>query len=194
MSVSGISGSGFLSGLSSSLVHNKFRQLQQEFSLLGKDLQSSNIKQAQSDFSALQQDLSKQQSTSSTTLASNPLSQAVAQLGQDLQSGNLKAAQSDFATLQQDIQQLQGTRQATHHHHHHHAESAQSSQSSNSGPRSAVASLFTQLGQELQAGNVTQAQRTYATLQQDFQQFTANNGVGSAGTPGTSGSGLSITA
>ncbi len=36
---------------------------------------------------------------------------------------------------------------------------------------------MSQLGQALQAGNLSSAQQAYSTLQQEFQQFTQNNGV-----------------
>jgi outer membrane protein assembly factor BamD (BamD/ComL family) len=196
MSVTGISGSGFYSALPSASIKSKFQQLQQEFQQVGQDLRSGNLKQAQSDFATLQQNLPNQgQSTASTTQSANPLSQAVTQLGQDLQSGNLTAAQSDFATLQQDIQQQQSTGQAAHHHRHHRVSSSQDSDSSQ---QSGISSLFSQLGQELQTGNVTQAQQTYSTLQQDFQQFAANNGFGATATTGTgsatSSGGLNVSA
>jgi hypothetical protein len=110
-----------------------------------------------------------------------------------LQAGNLSAAQSDFATLQQDTQQQQGAAQIPHHHHHH----AESSQTSDASQQNGIASLLSQLGQELQSGNVNLAQQTYTTLQQDFQQFTASPGFtssdgSSSGSPASGA--LSVTA
>jgi outer membrane protein assembly factor BamD (BamD/ComL family) len=200
MSVTGVSSSSFYSGINSSNVQSKFQQIRQEFKQLGQDLQSGNLTQAQSDFATLQQNLPNQQQTStgtttSTPQSTNPLTQAVAQLGQDLQAGNLTAAQSDYATIQQDVQQQQGSGQVQHHHHHHHG----GGQGADSNQQNNVASLFNQLGQELQSGNVTQAQQTYASLQQDFQQFSAGNGFGasssgssSSGSPSSTG-GFSVT-
>ena len=80
------------------------------------------------------------------------------QLGKDLQSGNASAAQQDFANLQQDLQS-QG---AQGHHHHHHGGGAGSGQQTN------IAQEFAQLGQDLQAGNVTAAQQAYSAVQQSF--------------------------
>jgi hypothetical protein len=198
MSVTGVASSSFYSGLTSAGVQSKFQQIQREFKQLGQDLQSGNLTQAQSDFATLQQNLPNQgrstANTTSTTQGTNTFAQTVAQLGQDLQSGNLTAAQSDFATLQQDVQPQQGTNQAPRHHHHHHAQSSDSSQQSG---QNGIASLFSQLGQELQTGNVTQAQQTYSTLQQDFQQFAANNGFGATtgtGTGTSTSGGLNVSA
>jgi hypothetical protein len=179
MSVSGISGSNLFAGLSSTPVQNKFQQIQQGFQQLGQDLQSGNLTQAQSDFSALQQLLPSQQQTAasttqSTTQTSNPILQAISQLGQDLKSGNLSAAQSDFTTLQQDIKQVQGA--GGGHHHHARPENSQAS-----SQQSGVASLFASLGQALQSGNLTAAQQTYSTLQQDFLQFSGGATAGAGG-------------
>src|SRR5580693_4758924 len=136
---------------------------------LGKDLQSGNLSQAQNDFSTLQQLLPSQQQNAaavaqSTTQSTSPVSQTFAQLAQDLKTGNLSAAQSDFSTLQQDFRQGAVT---GHRHHHQHAESSQAT-AQQSGP----ATLFGDLSQELQSGNLTAAQQTYSPLQQDFLQFT----------------------
>jgi outer membrane protein assembly factor BamD (BamD/ComL family) len=154
------------------------QQIKQGFQLLGQDLQSGNLSQAQSDFSSLQQLLPGGQQSSLLTLASgaqssNPLATAVSQLAQDLKSGNMTATQSDLATVQQDVQQLdqqQGAGSAHHHHHHGGGESSQSSSQQN-----AISTLFGQLGQQLQSGNLSGAQQAYSTLQQDFQQFALNN-------------------
>jgi hypothetical protein len=193
MSVSGISGSSFFAGYGSSSVQNKFQQIQQGFQQLGQDLQSGNLTQAQSDFSSLEQLLPSQLQSATTgaqsgSQTSNPLLQAVSQLGQDLQSGNLSAAQSDFATLQQDLQQQQQGTNAVHGHHHHHGGGgAQGAGQQNE--QNAIATLFGTLGQDLQSGNLTAAQQTYSTLQQDFQQFAggASSGAGasSSSTSGT---------
>lgn len=169
MSISGLSGSSFFTASSPSAIQQKFQQIQQEFQQLGQDLKSGSLSQAQSDFATLQQNLpGQQQSAATTAQTTSPLQQAVAQLAQDLQSGNLTAAQSDITTVQQDVQQ-QGSGQVAHHHHHHGGGGG--GQNSTSGQ---VQSLFTQLGDELQSGNLTAAQSVYATLQQDFQQFAGN--------------------
>jgi len=83
--------------------------------------------------------------------------QDFAQLGQDLQSGNVSAAQQDYSNIQQDIQNHVAQ---THHHHH-----------GGGGESSAISQLFQQLGQDLQSGDLSSAQKAYATLQQDLQQL-----------------------
>ncbi len=178
MSVLGIA-SAVLSQLDSFAGQNKSHQLKQGFQQLGQDLQSGNLSQAQSDFASLNQFIPGGQSSSATASAttmpgSSPLATAVAQLAQDLKSGNLTAAQSDIANVQQDVQQVgqkQGTGQAHHHHHHHGGGDA----SQSSSQQNDISTLFGQLGQSLQAGNLSAAQQAYSSLQQDFQQFSIAN-------------------
>ena len=173
-------------------------QMKQGFQQLGQDLQSGNLSQAQSDFSSLQQLLPSGQQSSLLTPASgaqssSPLAAAVSQLAQDLKSGNTAATQSDLATVQRDVQQLgqqQGAGQAHHHHHHGGGESSQSSSEQN-----AVSTLFGQLGQQLQACNLSGAQQAYSTMQQDFQQFALNNSSSATGAPSAaSGASFSVSA
>jgi outer membrane protein assembly factor BamD (BamD/ComL family) len=192
MSVSGISASSFFAGLNSATVQNKFQQIQKGFQQLGQDLQSGNLSQAQNDFSALQQLRPSQQqdaaaATPSPTQSSSPVSQTFAQLAQDLKTGNLSAAQSDFATLQQDLKQ--GGTVTGHRHHHMHSENSQSN-AQQTGP----ATLFGDLSQELQTGNLTTAQQTYSALQQDFLQFTGGNGSSATSGSSNPASGLSVSA
>ena len=182
MSVSGISSSSFYDY--NQTVQNQQQQFRQEFQQLGQDLQSGNLSAAQSDFATLtgsQTSATSSSSTSSTSSTSSsqsnsPIAQAFNQLSQDLQSGNLSAAQQDYANIQQDFQS-----QATqgHHHHHHHHSSGDSGDSGNSSSSTSgtdsISQLLNQLGQDLQSGNLTTAQQTYSTLQQDFQQFTQNS-------------------
>lgn len=189
MSVLGIAASGVLAAIHPSTAQSRFKQIQQDFQELGQDLQSGNLSQAQTDFSALQQLLPGQQSGSTSsvqpaTSSTNPVSQAVSQLGQDLKSGNLSAAQSDFAALQEDLQQLAGV--STHRFHHHHQHGGPILESQQSGQRDGPATLFGDLGQELQTGNLSAAQQTYSTLQQDFLQFIGSgNPSGAAVTTGS---------
>ncbi len=187
MSVSGISVSSLFDGSNSATIRSRSQQVRQDFQQLGQDLQSGNLPQAQTDFSALQRLLPSQQqggttTSQSTTQLSNPASQTIAQLGQDLKAGNLSAAQSDFSTLQQELQQ-QGT-VSGHRHHHHHPGVSQSS-----GQQNGPATLFGELGQELQSGNLAAAQQTYSALQQDFLQFTGSNTSSSSVGASTSTSG-----
>lgn len=157
------------------VAHSKSSQRQQGFQQLGQDLQSGNISQAQSDFVSLNQLLPGGQQFSTLALSSvpqstNPLATAVSQLAQDLKSGNLSAAQTDLTTVQQYVQQAgqqKGTGQA--HHHHHHQGPGDASQSTSQ--QTPISTLFGELGQSLQSGNIAAAQQAYSTLQQEFQQF-----------------------
>jgi len=155
MSVAGISSTSFYNPQS---VSNKMQQVRQEFQQLGQDLQSGNLSAAQADFATLQQ-LSPQANSTSSSPSTNPIAQEFNQLAQDLQSGNTSAAQQDYTKIQQDFQS-----EAGHAHHHHHG--------GGSSESSGISQLLEQLGQELQSGNLSTAQQTYSTLQQDFLQFT----------------------
>lgn len=157
MSVSGIASHSVIA-YNMQQAQNQRAQMQQEFQQLGQDLQSGNLSAAQSDVSTLQQ-LTPQSNFTSSTQSSNPITQEFNQLSQDLKSGNLSAAQTDYSKLQQNLQS-EGTQAHHSHHHHRGGGSSESSQ---------VNQLFQQLGQELQAGSLSTAQQTYATLQQDFQ-------------------------
>jgi len=118
-------------------------------------------------------------------------------LGQDLQSGNLTQAQADFVTLSQSlasppnfvgptaVQQAAGT-------------TAGSSANSPNTPgptaitHSATAShhrvhlhqALSQLGQALQAGNLSAAQQAFQTMSQIWQQFTSSTSSSASGTQG----------
>src|SRR5258708_2667838 len=187
---------GQISSATTSNPHNQ--QVKKGFQLLGQDLQSGNLSQAQSDFASLQQLLPGGQQRSlftpaSGALSTNPLATAVSQLAQDLKSGNLTAAQSDFATVQQNLQQAGPQAGAAHGHHHHHQSDGDSGQSS--GQQNPISTLFGQLGQDLQSGNLSAAQQAYSSLQQDFQQFALNNSSASSGTPSNStGASVNISA
>jgi hypothetical protein len=189
--------SSLFSQFASLAAQNKSQQIKQGFQQLSQDLQAGNLSQSQSDFSSLRQILPTSQSNSaaaSTTAAqsTNPLATAVSQLAQDLKSGNLSAAQSDLPTVQQDVQQIgrqHGSGQAHHHHHHRDAHGDSSQDSGSPGP---ISTLFNQLGQSLQSGNLAAAQQAYSSLQQDFQQFSLNASVNSASNSATSN--LSVSA
>jgi outer membrane protein assembly factor BamD (BamD/ComL family) len=163
MSIVGILSSSLLN-LSSQSVTSPQQSFQKEFQQLGQDLQSGNLSAAQADFATLQQNSRSSAPTSAST--SSPIAQAFSQLGKDLQSGNLSAAQQDFSKIQQDVQS-QGTQ--THHHHHHH-----SGGGAGAGEQTNLAQEFAQLGQDLQAGNVSAAQKAYRAVQQSFQGFPTN--------------------
>jgi outer membrane protein assembly factor BamD (BamD/ComL family) len=146
----------------------------QEFAQLGKDLQAGNLTAAQADFATLQQEL-PQSSTASSTQSSNPIAAAFNQLSQDLQSGNLTAAQQDYSAIEQDFaaQGITQAAQGTQAHHHHDDDGSSGSNQ--------VSKLLTELGQELQSGDLSSAKTTYASLEQDFQQF-SQSGRQTAGT------------
>src|SRR5271169_663082 len=168
-------------------------QFKQGFQQLGQDLQSGNLSQAQSDFASLQQLLPTGQQSSLPALASgaqssNPLA-AVSQLAQDLKSGNLTAAQSDLAAVQRDTQPAGHQQRVGPAHQHHHHGGGESSQP---GP---ISTLFGQLSQNLQSGNLSAAQQVYVTLQQDFQQFGQRDSSNSSlAVPSPTGGTLNISA
>jgi outer membrane protein assembly factor BamD (BamD/ComL family) len=204
MSISGIVNTALSSLLtatqSAQSGQGKFQQVQSEFQQLGQDLQTGNLAQAQQDYATLSQNFSGAQTgtTAATTTAastannSNPIAQAFAALSQDLQNGNISAAQTDYATIQQDFQQQQGSSQVHHHHHGGGGGGQKGSQ---------VSQALSSLSTALQAGNLTNAQTAFATLQQDLQQFTAGGSSGSTTGSSTSsspsqanGSNLNVTA
>lgn len=157
MSIAGISSRLFEYGSHS--IQNNFQQFQKGLQQLGQDLQSGNMTAAQQDFTTLQQ-LGPQASSTSGIQTNNPVAQDFSQLSQDLQAGNISAAQQDFSKVQQDFQSQAS--QGHHHHHHHHGGENGSNE---------ISQLMSQLGQDLQSGNLSNAQQAYATLQQDLQQF-----------------------
>jgi outer membrane protein assembly factor BamD (BamD/ComL family) len=74
------------------------------------------------------------------------------QLGQDLQSGNLSAAKTDFAALEKSAPQ------------------GNSSAGANS-----IVQEFKQLSTDLQSGNTSAAQQDYSTIQNNFQNMSAQH-------------------
>jgi outer membrane protein assembly factor BamD (BamD/ComL family) len=173
MSIAGILSSSLFSS-NSQAVTSPQQQFRQEFQQLGQALQTGNLSAAQADFATLQQN---SPSASATTSSSNPIAQAFSQLGKDLQSGNLSAAQQDFSTIQQDTQN-QSTQASSHHHHHHHGGGG----GAGGGEQTNIAQEFAQLGQDLQAGNVSAAQQAYSAVQQSFAAFGANSASTTAAT------------
>jgi outer membrane protein assembly factor BamD (BamD/ComL family) len=187
MSVTGISSSGFSDYGAQSVQKN---QVAQEFQQLGQDLQSGNLSAAQSDFATLQQLVSQAGSASSSSSSGqsgNPIAQAFSQLATDLKSGNLTAAQQDFAQIQKDFQNLAEQNQVSGDNgselpQHHHR-----------GGSNSISQLFEQLGQSLQSGDLTSAQSTFATLQQDLQQFSAGSTSAETSSPSAT-NGVSVSA
>ena len=154
MSIAGISSNFLLNSLSPK--QDSLQRFRQEFQQLGQDLQAGNLTAAQSDYAQLQK--IEQQKNSSTSQTSSSVSQMFSRLGQDLQSGNLSGAQDDFTEIMKAIQN--GSQ--VHHHHHH---------GGGSGQTNAVQNDLNQLGQALQAGNLSAAQQAYTSIQSDLQQI-----------------------
>lgn len=173
MSVAGISTTSY-SDYASQNNTGPFQNYWPEFRQLDKDLQAGNLSAAQADFASLQKDLPKLSFDASSQTAS-PIAQAFNQLEQDLQAGNLSAAQQDFATIKQDFksllaQQSQSSQDgaSVEGHHSHHADSNDSG--------SSFSSLFSELGQELKSGDLTSAQSTWSTIEQDFESSGQQSG------------------
>lgn len=164
MSVSSILSSNLFSYNAQS-VQDQMQQFRKDFQQLGQDLQTGNLSGAQTDFAALQKDGAQ---SSSSAQSSNPIAQTIQQLSTDLQSGNLTAAQQDYSNLQQDFQNQASPMQRPHHHHRDH---------SGDGQDTAISQVLSQLGQDLQSGDVASAQKAYSTLQQDLQQYAIANGA-----------------
>ena len=160
MSVAGISSSS-LFNYGSQNVQNQMQLFRQEFQQLGQDLQSSNLSAAQSDFATLEKNAP--QGSSASAPSSGAIFQGFQQLSTDLQSGNVSAAQQDYSNIQKDFQNI-----AAQHHHHHHV---------GGGGGGSAAQSMDQLGQALQAGNLSAAQQAYSSLMQEFQQFGANSAL-----------------
>src|SRR3974390_607296 len=186
ISVPGITSSLFQLLDPASLQSNS-HSFKKEFQQLGQDLQSGNLAQAQANFAALQPPTPPVSSSSQSS--SNSLASAFSQLSNDLQSGNLSAAQQDYSNIQTDLQQSASVSGLHHHHHHHHVESSQDSSQDSS--QISLSSLFSQLGQALQSGNLSAAQSAYTSLRQEFAQF-APGASTSTSSPTSAGSSASI--
>jgi outer membrane protein assembly factor BamD (BamD/ComL family) len=199
MSITGILSN--LSSFASQTAQSPQQKARQQFAQLGQDLQSGNLAAAQSDLATLQANRPQGGLTPSTTAQSgtstapggSTISQDFAQLSADLQSGNLSAAQTDYTGLQQafQTQATQAQTQTGGHPHHHHGGGGGDSSSSSSNP---ISQLFTELGQALQAGNLSSAQQAYSTLQQDFQQFTQSSATSGSTTAPSGSTSVSVNA
>lgn len=128
---------------------------------LGKDLSSGNLANAQQDLNALQTLGQSGPSANGDVFESSQREQDLTAVGQALQAGNLSAAQQALA-------QLEST-------YHHHANSASASTSTSSSSGSIYQQLqayyqqrsadVKQLGQDLTAGNITNAEQDYNAIQ-----------------------------
>jgi outer membrane protein assembly factor BamD (BamD/ComL family) len=173
MSVAGISSASY-SSYNSQSNQGPFQDYWPEFKQLDKDLQAGNLSAAQTDFANLLKNAPQLASNASSQTGS-PIAQAFKQLEQDLQAGNLSAAQQDFATIKQDFkslntQQSQASQdsESVEGHSHHHLGGDESD--------SSFSSLFSQLGKELQSGDLSSAQQTFSTLEQDFSSNSQQSG------------------
>jgi len=106
----------------------------------------------------------------------SPIAQLLAQFSQTSSTGNAPAPQQDYAAPQTVPSQAT----QTHAHHHHHG----------GGGNNALSQLFEQLGQDLQTGNLAEAQQAYGALVSDLPQ--SGSTFASAAQSGESG--VSVTA
>ncbi len=109
------------------------------------------------------------------------------QLGKDLRSGSLSAARADFKVLEPELSGGVGAARQPRH-----GLGAQvglggqvGSQDLDGTPggRPGIAQLLAQLGQSLQLGNVSAAQRSYTSLLQDFRLYGAVPDLGGGPVP-----------
>ena len=119
------------------------------------------------------------------------------QLGQDLQSGNLTQAQADFVTLSQSLSSpptfvgptalgnQAGTGSSPANPPNIVGPTAQTHSASASHHRVHLRQALNQLGQALQAGNLSAAQQAFTTMSQIWQQFTSSTSNSASGTQAT---------
>jgi soluble cytochrome b562 len=150
-----------ISSIASSSVYqnsytNPFKTVKKDFQDITSALQSGNMSAAQTAFSAFQTDASALNGTTSSN--NNPVSQDIQGLGTALQSGSLSDAQQALSKIHSDIkghgafarQQME----------------MQSSLSSGSDTENTLKQDFQNLSAAIQSGNLTDAQKAFATLQQ----------------------------
>jgi len=157
-----------ISSIASSSVYqsnytNPFQAVKKDFKDINSALQSGDLSAAQTAFSAFQTDTSKVSGNNS----SNSMSQDIQGLGSALQSGSLTDAQQAFSKIQSDMkghgkfakQQME----------------LQSSLSSGSDTGNTIKQDFSNLSTALSSGNLTDAQKAFATLQQDAPAQNSQN-------------------
>ncbi len=135
------------------------KQFQQDFQQLGQDMNSGNLSAAKGDLSTLQQ-----LGSSNLLNSSTPIGQQVSKLSSELQAGNLSGAEQDYANLQQSFNHVK-------------AHFGYTGAGNSGGSDSTISTLLQQLGNEMQSTSQTNAQQTYATIQQNLLPFstTAQN-------------------
>jgi ribosomal protein S20 len=92
----------------------------------------------------------------------NGIGNAFQELAKALKSGDLSSAQTAFATLQSDLQKIGGTQQASQS-----TTAATTATTTNSS--STLQNDMNALASALQSGNLSDAQKAFATLQTDAQ-------------------------
>jgi hypothetical protein len=164
MSISGISSNSY------NPYQTGANPLQQQFQQLGQALQSGNLSAAQSDFASLRAGFSQPSSTtgassatSTSSTTSNPVNQAFNQLASDLHSGNLSAAQKDYSAIQQETKTPMWF------------SGPQSIDPNHLGGKGGdyLRPKISEIGQDASSStsNLAAAQQSYATLEQQLQQF-----------------------
>jgi outer membrane protein assembly factor BamD (BamD/ComL family) len=136
-----------------------FKQRFQDFKALASALQSGNLSGAQQAFTTFQSDLQQTQQSGQNSQPfdpNSPVGKDFQALQSALQSGDLSSAQQSFATLRQDAAQSRKAAQAN----------ASSAQNSQTNP---VSQDLQTLQSALKSGDLTGAQKAFATLQQDLQ-------------------------
>ncbi len=194
-----------ISALSSSLIadvsqqrQNPFQEIKQDFQQLASALQSGDLSGAQSAYSNIQQLLGANSGSSSNTTSSNTASPNTsasgsstlqtdfAALGQALQSGDLSTAQSAFSQLQSDVQAARQSRfdnaQTSSQGPAAQGQEDQyvSSASQGQNPFQEAWHDYSQIGKDLQAGDLADAQTAYSNLQQLVQAYPGSSSTNSS--------------
>jgi hypothetical protein len=171
MSISPLSTS-LLSDLSAQHRQNPFQEIKQDFSQLAGALQSGDLTGAQSAYSSIQQLLQQYQGSSNASAnstSSNPIQNDFAALGQALESGDLTQAQSAFSQLQTDVQSARQARDSGATQTPQVQDQYVSSTLQTLTSAQQVQQYYAQLANDLQSGNLTDAQTAFAALQQALQ-------------------------
>ncbi len=169
MSISALS-TNLIADLSQQQRQNPFQQIKQDFQQLASALQSGDLQGAQSAYSNIQQVLGSN-ANSSGSGGSNTLQNDFATLGQALQSGDLTQAQSAFSQLQSDFQAGRQSGRAGAGAAAQAQDQYVSSASQAQNAEQTAQQDYTQIGQDLQAGDLTNAQSAYSNLLQLVQAY-----------------------
>lgn len=180
MSISALS-SSLVSDLSQQQWQNPFQQIRQDFKELASALQSGDLSDAQTAYSNIQQVLEANQGSSNSNPSSNgstTLQNDFSALGQALQSGDLNQAQSAFSQL---ISDFQAARQPGSPGGVGWASQAQDQYvPSGSQTQNTVQEAlqdYVQLANDVQSGDLTDAQSAYSSLQQLIASAQSSSGT-----------------